>query len=100
MKQASNNESSNMLNTVTQLPKKSIHRPSSSTQLGLQLMKKSSLAFPLGGLKQNQQSNDGKLNKTQNLQKLNQTIAGVEPRSKSKNNNKVNQIIKKNLKKN
>jgi len=63
-------------------------------------MKKSSLAFPLGGLKQNQQSNDGKLNKTQNLQKLNQTIAGVEPRSKSKNNNKVNQIIKKNLKKN
>jgi hypothetical protein len=63
-------------------------------------MKKSSLAFPLGGPKQNQQSNDGKLNKTQNLQKLNQTIAGVEPRSKSKNNNKVNQIIKKNLKKN
>ena len=68
------------------------------------------MAFPNGinGLtggpqRQNQASNDGlsKLNKTQNLQtKLNQTMAGVEPRSKSKNNNKVNQIIKKNLKKN
>ena len=67
MKQASNNDSSNMLNSMTQMPKKAIHRPSSSTQLGLQLMKKSSLAFPnglTGGPKQNQQSNDGKLNKT------------------------------------
>jgi len=69
--------------------------------LGLNLIKKSSLGFPLGGSKQNQQFLDGKLNKTQNLHKLNQTqtIAGYEPRSKSKNE-KVNQIIKKNLKKN
>jgi hypothetical protein len=35
------------------LPKTSIHRPSSSTQLGLQMMKKSSLGFPLSGPKQN-----------------------------------------------